>query len=105
MKRSEKYGLNLKTEYNNILFIEKTLSSDNSLKCMYAIRSCVLNRFKNDNIINLLKKLKSSNMIEWNSCKISNCALAALHLLDIEPYEGNDEQVKDLIDTVFYTAL
>lgn len=95
----------LKKDYNDIFFIEKSLSSINSLECMYAVASCVYNDFKTPEIISLLQKLKSSTLIEWNSCKISNCAYAALHLLDIEPYNGNDKQVHDLIDTVFYTTI
>lgn len=104
MKKSKKFGLNLKAEYNDISFVENALLSENPLQCMYAIRSCVLNNFNNERIMNNLKKLKSSNLIEWNSCKISNCALAALHLLNIEPYHGNDVQINDLIKTVFYTT-
>ncbi len=98
MKKSEKYTLNLKDEYNDVSFIEYALLSDKPLRCMYAICSCVINNFKTSRIVEILKKLKNSDLIEWNSCKISNCALAALHLLNIEPYTGSDEQVEDLID-------
>lgn len=70
---------------------------------MHAIRSCVVNNFRTNKIIDTLRELKTSDLIEWNSCKISNCAYAALHLLEIEAYNGNDTQLQDLIDTVFYT--
>lgn len=103
MKKSENFIPNLKFEYNNISFIEQALLSNSALKCMYAIRSCVVNNFRTNKIIDSLRRLKTSDLIEWNSCKISNCAYAALHLLEIEAYNGNDTQVQDLIDTVFYT--
>lgn len=103
MKKSENFIPNLKPEYNDVSFIEQALLSNNALRCMHAIRSCVVNNFRINKIIDTLRELKTSDLIEWNSCKISNCAYAALHLLEIEAYNGNDAQVQDLIDTVFFT--
>ena len=108
MTKSERFTMKqkfliLKKDYNDIFFVEKSLSSNNSLECMYAIASCVYNDFRTPKIINLLQKLKSSTLVEWNSCKISNCAYAALDLLEIEPYTGVDLQTKELITTHFLT--
>lgn len=103
MKKSKKSIPNLKNEYNDISFIEQALLSNNALRCMYAIRSCVVNNFRTKKIIDTLKELKTSDLIEWNSCKISNCAHAALHLLGIDTYSGNDVQVQELIETAFFT--
>lgn len=84
MKKSNKYGIELKDEYNDISFIEKALTSDSPLTCIYAIMSCVKNNFKSDKVIENLKLLKNSKLIEWNSAKASDCAKAALDLLGIE---------------------
>ena len=84
-----------------MFFIEQALSSENSLKCMYAIASCVYNDFKTPKTVRLLRKLKNSNLIEWNSWKISSCANAALDLLGIEPYRETDLQTIDFINTCF----
>lgn len=96
--KSDKYG-------NNIQQIEERLLNSNSLRCMFAIRECVLENIDNRRIVEILQELKSSKLIEWNSCRISDCAVAALHLLNIEKYNGDDERVKVLIDTVFFTKL
>lgn len=101
MKKSEKYARAQKS----INDIHKDLLGNNSLSCMFAIKYCVINKISDNKTITIIKSLKNSDLIEWNSCKISNCAYAALHLLDIEPYNGNDKQVQDLIDTVFYTTI
>ena len=101
MKKSDKYAKVQK----NISDIYEDLIGNNALSCMLAVRYCVLNHIKDDKTVSIISSLKSSPLIEWNSCKISNCAYAALHLLGIEPYQGNDGQVQDLIDTVFFTQL
>ena len=68
MTKSEKFTMKqkfsfLKRDYDDIFFVEKSLSSNNSLECMYAIASCVYNNFKTTKIIDLLQKLKSSTLI------------------------------------------
>lgn len=83
--------------------IEKMLSGNDSLYCILAIKYCVINAITDDKIISIIKKLKKSDMIEWNSAKVSDSAIAALHLLDIEKYTGNRPQILDLINTIFYT--
>lgn len=89
----------------NINDIHKDLLGDNSLACMFAIRYCVLNKITDNETISIIKNLKGSKLIEWNSCKIADCAVAALHLLGVEKYEGENYAIKDLIDTVFFTNI
>lgn len=79
------------------------LMSNDALACMFALRYCTLNNLNNNEITSIIKKLKNSTLIEWNSCKISSCAIAALHLLGIELYSGDDIQINELIKTKFYT--
>lgn len=81
---------------------KKNLLSDNGLICLYAIKSCVENKIIDDSIIKILKDLKSNNNVEWNSCKISDCAIASLHLLGIEKYIGNEPSITTLIDNCFF---
>lgn len=101
MKKSEKY-VKVQKSINDI---HNDLLGDNSLLCIFAIKHCVINEITDNKTVAIIKTLENSSLVEWNSCKISNCAYAALHLLNIEPYKGNDEQVQDLIDTVFYTTV
>lgn len=101
MTKSEKY----EKVQKSINDIHRDLLGNNSLSCMFAIKHCVLNKITDNKTIAIIKNLKNSNLIEWNSCKISNCAYAALHLLNVEFYKGNDEQIQDLIDTVFFTTV
>ena len=101
MKKSVKSEKALKSIHE----IHNDLLGNDSLSCMFAVRYCVLNMIVDKETIDILIKLKRSPLIEWNSCKISNCALAALQLLEIEPYNGEDEQVLELIETVFYTIV
>ena len=93
---------NLKISEEVLKNIHNDLLGNNALTCMFAIRKCVLDKIDDDKTVKIIQDLKSSPLIEWNSCKISNCALAGLHLLGIENYTGNDEQVLEMIDTVFY---
>ena len=89
----------------NIEDVRSDLLSRDSLDNMYAIRYCVLNNITDETTINIIKKLKNSDLIEANSVKISDCAKAALDLLGIEKHKGNDEVIIDYIDTVFLTKI
>lgn len=100
----EKSYYNTKVQ-KNINDVYEDLLGNNALLCMFAVRYCVLNAIKDDKTISIISSLKNSPLIEWNTCKISNCAYAALHLLGVEIYQENDGQVQDLIDTVFFTQL
>lgn len=96
---------NLKISEEALKSIHSDLLCDNSLLCMFAIRKCVFDRINDDKTTSIIQSLKTSPLIEWNSCKISDCAKAALHLLGIEPYNGDNEQVQELINTVFYSEV
>lgn len=80
------------------------LESSNSLACMYALRYCALNHILDDKVLSAIQRLKKSKLIEWNTCKISDCAIVALHLLDVEHYLGNNHQILKMIETKFYTV-
>ena len=81
------------------------LTCNRPLTCMYVIRFCVVNKVTDKRVVDIIKDLKTSDMIEWNSCRISDCAYAALDLLGIEKYEGDKMEIRDFIDTVFYTQM
>lgn len=80
------------------------LESNDSLVCMYAVRYCALNHVLNDKVLSAMQKLKESKLVEWNTCKICDCAIVALHLLGVEHYFGNNQQILEMINTKFYTA-
>ena len=101
MKKSNRYTRKQK----NIDDVRADLLSGDSLSCIYAIRYCALNNVTDDITINMIKSLKDSDLIEWNSVKVSDCAKAALDLLGVEKYQGKDDPVTDYIDTVFFTNL
>lgn len=88
----------------NISKIKDDLQGENSLACMYAIRSCVINSIHDEEVIQIIESLKDSVLVEWNTCKISDCAIAALDLMGIESYSGSCVQIKDLISTKFFTV-
>ena len=84
----------------DIQLIEQTISSDNNLGCVLAIGASVKNQIKTDIIVRSLKKLKSKD--EYEFCmNISELALAALHVLGIEYYYGDNKNVKELIESKF----
>ena len=78
------------------------LQSKNASDCIYAIRACCIQNISNEQIAEILVKLKYDDRVAMMS-KVSNYALAALDLLDIEKYIGNDSVILEYIDTVFYT--
>ena len=98
MPISEKSGMTIRT----VSKILNDLKRDNALVIIYAIRYCALENIKDDAIIAELKKLKSSELVECHSCRVANCAAAALDLLGIEPYTGDDGQTLDFISTRFF---
>lgn len=80
--------------------IEENISSDNNLGCLLAIGAAVKNNVKTDIVVNALKKLKNKEEFEF-CMKISELALAALHVLEIEYYLGDNKNVKEIIDSEF----
>ena len=84
----------------DIQLIEQIISSDNNLGCVLAIGAAVKNQLKTDIIVCSLKKLKSKD--EYEFCvNISQLALAALHILGIEYYSGDNRNVQELIESKF----
>ena len=88
----------------NTAIICDDLKSQDPLACMYALRCCALHNITDDIILSQINKLKTSTLVEWNSCRISDCAIAALHLLGAEPYSGNSPQILEMINTEFYAT-
>ena len=87
----------------NIATLYLDLQSDDPLACLYAIKYCALNMINDINIIKAIVELKKSSLVEWNSCKVSDCAIAALHIMGVETYTGSDSQITEMINTRFYT--
>ena len=69
---------------------------------MYTIRYCVLESIHTDSVIEAISDLKNSPLVEWNTCSIADCAVAALDLLGVEPYKGDKVQILDMISTRFF---
>lgn len=84
-----------------LTMIEKDLQSDNAADCAYAIRACCIQHISNDKIIAILKTLKSDNRIAMMN-KISDSAMAALDILGIEKYTGDNPAIIEIIKTVYY---
>lgn len=57
-------------------------------------------KFKKSSIIDAIKKLTEDNT-EFNGYTVSQFAFAALDVIGIEKYQGNDENIKELIDYKF----
>ena len=98
MKKSEKSGM-ITMSVSDIL---TSLRGNDALNIMYTIRYCVLENIRVSSVLNAIKVLKSSELVEWNTCSISDCAVAALHLLGVEAYNGDKPQIMDMISTRFF---
>lgn len=85
-----------------IKLIERDLHSANAEDCAYAIRVCCLNNITDESIVNSIKELKTSDKIAMMQ-RISDMAMAALEILDVEKYTGDNPLVLDNISTVFYS--
>ena len=96
LRESGRITINTATIYND-------LKSDDPLACMYALKYCALSKIDDINIIKAIVKLKSSTLVEWNSCKVSDCAIAALHIMGVETYTGSNSQIMEMISTQFYS--
>lgn len=86
----------------SISTIKKHLTSHNADDCMYAIRACCIQKISDENIVQVLKKLKTNHTISMMH-KISDAAVAALAILKIEEYSGSSKIVQEMIDTCFYS--
>lgn len=80
--------------------IERCISSDNNLGVVFAIVSMVKHKVKSDFACEKLKELKYKNEFEF-CADISSYAYAALDLLGVEKYSGNNKAVLQLIKSNF----
>jgi len=80
----------------DVKVIEENISSNNNLGCILAIEAVIINQVKTDIIIRSLKKLKSRDEVEF-CMNVSELAIAALHLLKVEHYTGDNENIKTII--------
>ena len=100
MKKSKKSGM-ITMSVSDIL---NNLHSDDGLNIMYTIRYCVLESISDESVIEAIKQLKDSTLVEWHTCSIADCAVAALDLLGIETYTGDKLQIIDMISTKFFSS-
>ncbi|MBQ5686897.1 MAG: hypothetical protein IIV23_04275 [Ruminococcus sp.] len=99
MQKSKESGM-ITMSVSDIL---TNLRSNDALNVMYTIRYCVLETIRVNSVIEAIKALKNSVLIEWHTCSIADCAVAALDLLDVEHYTGEKPQIVEMITTRFYS--
>lgn len=85
----------------HLSIIENDLQSDNPCDCVYAIRTCCIQNVFNDNIIKIMKELKKDKRVAMMN-KVSDFATAALDILGIEKYNGNNVIIIEMIETIIY---
>ena len=95
MQKSKKSGMTIM----GVSDILNNLHGNDGLNIMYTIRYCVLESISDESVIEAIKQLRSSSLVEWHTCSIADCAVAALDLLEIEPYNGNKPQIVEMIST------
>lgn len=78
------------------------LQSDWPYTCLNAIKYCATHNITEPEIIMVLKKLKYSSLQDW--VKVADVAMATLHILKMEQYNGDNPLIFELINTNFYTA-
>lgn len=98
MPKSKKSGMIIMS----VSDILTNLRGNDALNIMYTIRYCALESVREMEVVEALKELKSSPLIEWNTCSVADCSVAALDLLDVEKYKGNKPQILDMITTRFF---
>ena len=87
----------------DIELIEEHIASDNNLGCVLAIAGAVINSIKTDIVVKNLKRLKYKNEFEF-CANVSYWAIAALHLLGIEEYKGDNIAIIETIEDDFSVA-
>lgn len=99
---SENKGLSIRDDMmnGNIEIITESISSDNTLGIVLAIGALVKNNIRDPKTDSALKKLKNDHRYEF-CAKISDLSLAALDILGIENYTGNQRQIIELINSKF----
>lgn len=81
--------------------IYDALVGENITAAQFAIKACIVNDVKDELILEALKKISTDTAVKL--VKISDLAIAALDILEVEKYEGENALVKELIKTKFYT--
>lgn len=87
---------------NSLTMIKDDLKSDNATDCIYAIKACCIQQISSNEIIASLKALKSDNRIAMMN-KVSEIAIAALDILGVEKYVGNNPRIIEIIKTNYYS--
>lgn len=87
---------------NKLVKIEHDLSSDDPKDCLYALRFCCIEKITNENIVKKIKDLKNNDKCTMYY-RLSYSAIAALDILGIEKYTGDNVTIKEIINTVFYS--
>lgn len=80
--------------------IEECIWSDNSLECVLAIGACVKHKIRTPKTTEALLRLRNSTKREF-CCWISDLANAALDVLEIKKYQGNNKLVIEAIESQF----
>lgn len=81
----------------NTKSIINMLNSKSVIKKCEAICEIVKLDIHDPNIANALKMMKSDDSSFWNFYTVHDFAVAALHLLGIEKYNGHREEIQNLI--------
>ena len=76
--------------------IEENIVSQNNLGIVLAISAVIKNKLHTPTIEEALRELVKKNEFEF-CINISSLAYAALDILSIEKYTGNDKQVFDIL--------
>ena len=106
MMKSEKSkifsGLSIRDQMmsGQVPVILENLTSDNSLGNVLAIGALVKNKIRTPETDNALKQLKGKDVFEFCT-NVSHLAYAALDVLAIEKYTGNDKMIHDIIESQF----
>ena len=92
-------GLSLKDRMFNgdIPLILDNLNSNNNLGIVLAIGALIKNNIRTEDTDNALKKQKENENFEF-CMNISELAYAALDILGIETYTGNNKNILSIID-------
>ena len=87
---------------NSLMMIKNDLKSDNATDCIYAIRACCIQHISDNEIITRLKKMKNDDRIAMMN-KVSESAIAALDILGVEKYTGNNPAIIEIMKTNYYS--
>lgn len=84
----------------NVDAINEALNHKGALYRINGIVGCVLHSIKTDEVISVIKELLSDD-VTVSGYMVSDFALAALDLLNVSKYAGNNDRVKALIKCKF----